>query len=137
MRMVKKPPPPPKEFAVLDVIHVVDGDTADLRVLDENVGEVDGWALTGTKVIRCRLVHLDTPEDDEPGYDEATDDLSDWLHGFDPLVDGGLRVWTQGKDSFGRYLSDVYHAYNRDDTASTFMVTAANNGHGWPVWVKS
>lgn len=134
--MTARKPPPPKEFAVLDVHHVVDGDTVDLLVLDEDAGEIDGWKLQATKVIRCRLVHLDTPEDDEPGYDEAADELGDWLMGFDRSVDGGLRVWTQGKDSFGRYLSDIYHAYNRDDTASLYMVTNANEGKGWPVWIK-
>ncbi len=117
----KKAPPAPEDWQVLDVHKVVDGDTVDLKVR-RSIGTLDQFTIYGEGVIRCRPVHLDTPEDDEPRYDEATEDAADWLMGFDPSVDGGLRVTTQGKDSFGRYLSDIYWAYDRSQTLSDYMV---------------
>jgi endonuclease YncB( thermonuclease family) len=134
--VTKKAPPAIEDWEVLSVQKVVDGDTVDLLVR-RDIGQVDQFAISATGIIRCRLVHLDTPERGEPGHDEAMDDLEDWLSEFDKSVDGGLRVVTQGKDSFGRYLSDVYAAYDRADTASDFMVREANNGAGWPVWIST
>ncbi len=117
----KKAPPAPQDWEVLAVHHVVDGDTVDLLVR-RPVGPLDQFTIYAEGVIRCRPVHVDTPEEGEPGYDDATDDADDWLMGFDKSVDGGLRVSTQGKDSFGRYLSDIYAAYDRTETLSDHMV---------------
>lgn len=129
MSRKKKTPPPPIDWEVLEVHGVIDGDTADLRVR-RNVGTLDGFDIDATGIIRARLVHLDTPEEGKPNYERATDELFDWLHQWDKSVDGGLRVTTQGKDSFGRYLSDVYAAADRSLTASDYMIRV---GH-WPVF---
>lgn len=120
-------------FDLLAVAHIVDGDTFDALVQDPDVGEVDGWKLKAEKVIRIRLIHLDTPEKGDPGYREAGVDLALFLG--QELGWSGLKVLAQvKKDSFGRYLSDVYSASDRSVTASDYMVREANNGHGWPVW---
>ena len=125
----RKPPPGSAGWRSETVAHVVDGDTVDLEVR-RPVGELDGFTIEAVGIIRIRLVHLDTPERGEPGYDEAADDLSDWLFEFDKDADGGLRVTTQGRDAFGRYLGDIYAAYDRPDTASDYMVRERD----WPVW---
>lgn len=117
------------EFDLLSVAHMVDGDTFDALVRANDVGEVDGWKLSGEKVIRIRLIHLDTPEKKDPGYQQARVDLADWLD--TRLFVGGLRVLAQAKkDSFGRYISDVYVIADRAQTASDYMVRE----RGWDVW---
>jgi len=130
----KKAPPAPVDWEVLEVHKVVDGDTVDLLVT-RPIGTLDQFTISATGIVRIRLVHLDTPERGEAGHDEALDDLEDWLMGFDKSVDGGLRVVTQGKDAFGRYLGDVYAEVDRAETASDYMVREANEGLGWPVWM--
>jgi endonuclease YncB( thermonuclease family) len=124
-----------KEFTLLDVTHIVDGDTFDALVQDDDVGEIDGWKLSGQKVIRIRLIHLDTPEKGKPGYEQAGSELREWLE-TELGYWGTLTVLAQvKKDSFGRYISDVFPSYDRARTASEHMLTEANNGQGWDVWL--
>ena len=131
-------PPPPtgdlKEFDLIEVTHVVDGDTFDAVVRDNDVGSIGGWKLSGTKKIRIRLIHVDTPELGDEGYEEATEDLADWLR--DAVFDNeDLRVLANAKpDPWGRYVADVYPYWNRSDTASEHMLRHANSGDGWPAW---
>ena len=123
------------DWEIVRVAHMVDGDTFDV-ILSRPVGVIDGFQLTATsladKPARLRVLHLDTPEEGDAGYHEATSDAKDWLYSWDPSVDGGLRVKTYGKDSFGRYLSDVYPVSEPDETFSRYMLLHANDGHGWP-----
>lgn len=128
--MVKKPPPEPTDWKVLGLDHIVDGDTVDLLV-SRPVGTVDQFTISAQGVIRVRSVHLDTPEKDEEGYAQATEDLVVFIQSA--LSYPGLRVTTQGKDSFGRYLGDVYFVNDRARTLSDYMVREK----GWPVWAKS
>ncbi len=125
-----------KEFQLLHVTRVVDGDTFDALVLDEDVGEIDGWQLSGEKVVRIRLVHLDTPEEGHEGYEEAKADLEDWLFGWDSMNGHLVVLAQQKKDSFGRYLADVYEPTDRARTASDYMLRQANKGHGWPAFIR-
>jgi endonuclease YncB( thermonuclease family) len=125
-RPVKAPPPAPEDWEIDDVDRVIDGDTCDLTVR-RPIGELDGFRIEAAGVIRVRIVHLDTPEKGNLAAAQATADLSDWLHGWGVTP---LRVTTQGKDAFGRYLGDVYVAADRTQTASDHMVRE----RGWPVW---
>jgi endonuclease YncB( thermonuclease family) len=119
------------EFDLLDVVHMVDGDTFDATVRANDVGELDGWKLSGVKVIRIRPIHLDTAELDEENADLATQQAEEWLRAALGYP-GGLRVVVVKQDSFGRYLADVQLASDRSQTLSDYMVRE----HGWPVWVK-
>jgi endonuclease YncB( thermonuclease family) len=123
-----KPAPAIEDWEVLSVFHIVDGDTVDLEVR-RAVGQVDQFTLYAEGVIRVRVVHLDTPERGEPGHDEAMGDLEDWVIDRSQY-DDGLRVTTQGRDAFGRYLGDVYIAHDRSDTLTLHMVRDKH----WAVW---
>lgn len=124
------------DWAIERVVRVVDGDTFDV-ILSRTLGELDGFDISATskptKPARLRPIHLDTPEEeDAEGYDEATADATNWLR----VTELGcrLRVVTYGKDSFGRYLSDVYVDGDRANTFSRHMLEDANNGNGWPAY---
>lgn len=84
----------PYDYAVPEVIRVVDGDTVDLRV------DV-GFYLTAA--LRFRVLDLDTPERGEPGWAEATAVARAWL-----TSGRRLRATTAKADSFGRWLAQVY-----------------------------
>lgn len=86
------------DYAVTEVIRVVDGDTVDMR-LDV------GFHLTAA--LRFRVLDLDTPERGEPGWAEATGITSSWL-AVHAALPGGLRARTAKADSFGRWLADIY-----------------------------
>ena len=73
--------------------NVVDGDTIDC-VIDV------GFHLTTTQ--RLRLIGIDTPEHDEPGYREATEFTASCILGREIYIE------TYKTDAFGRYLADVY-----------------------------
>lgn len=122
-----KPPPPPVDWEVVAVRKVVDGDTVDLLVR-RDIGTLDAFTIQAVGPIRVRLIHLDTPERGEEGFDRATADLRNWLGAWTRY---GLRVVTTGVDVFGRDLADIYSAADRAETASDHMVRAK----GWPVWV--
>ncbi len=121
-----------QEFELLDLTHAVDGDTFDglVRYLSDPV-DLDGWRLVthAEKVIRIRPVHLDTPEDDEPGHDLAKEQLLEWvdigLHSC-----GGVMIVVYKRDSFGRYLADVQLTLDRSQTLSDYLVREC----GWSVW---
>jgi micrococcal nuclease len=73
--------------------NVVDGDTADL-VIDV------GFRMTTEQ--RVRLLGINTPERNHPGYQEAKDYLVERILNKDLLVE------TRKSDVFGRYLATIY-----------------------------
>ena len=113
---------------ILSVVRVIDGDTFDALVRT-HAGQIDGWQITASKVVRIRPVHLDTPERGEKGYDEATEDLADWLYGWDSM-NGYLvaRLDERQQDTFGRYLAEVHEPHDRSATLSDYMIREK----GWP-----
>lgn len=122
------------DWAIERVVRVVDGDTIDV-ILSRPVGEIDGFEITATSLpdrpARLSPLHLDTPEEGDPGYGAAARDAADWFRY--QSFHGGVRVTTYGKkDSFGRYLCDIYSVIDRADTFSRHMLTSA----GWPPYVK-
>lgn len=73
--------------------NVVDGDTIDV--------EIDvGFDFKTTQ--RLRLMGIDTPERGEPGFMEAT------LFVSDICLNRNIQIRTYKKDSFGRWLADVF-----------------------------
>lgn len=91
------------DYAVTEVIRVVDGDTIDLRI--------DlGFHMTAT--LRFRILGLDTPERGEDGWAEATEIAAAWLRAGDGVVTyntpRSVRARTYKADSFGRWLADIY-----------------------------
>jgi micrococcal nuclease len=78
----------------VQVERVIDGDTF--------VGTVDMGMDTYKKKVRFRLLGVDTPERGDEGYSEATDFTASLIDGKEILVQ------TYDKDSFGRYLADVF-----------------------------
>lgn len=115
---------PDYDYAITEVLKVVDGDTLDLRV------ETD-WVDTGFHVQtktrtahRFRLLGVDTPERGRPGWAEATSFVRDWL-----AQHPHLRARTTKTDSFGRWLVDVY---DPDDHAS-LSAALLHSGHA-EVW---
>lgn len=83
------------DYAVTEVLRVVDGDTVDLRV---------DLGFHMTAALRFRVLDLDTPERGQPGWSEATAFTRMWLTQSGPY----LRVSTYKADSFGRWLGEVY-----------------------------
>lgn len=88
-------------------VNTVDGDTIDV-VTDLGFG-INGMAM------RLRLLGVDTPERNEPGYAEATAFTHKWLsENEDPK--GRVAIATvrsthdiDKADSFGRYLAVVWN----------------------------
>ena len=129
---------PPVVWRLDRVTKLGDGDTFEAvlrRDLDEDVIEVG----PGRRIIedreeeleaRVRLAYVDTPERGEAGYKLAGADLAFWLGantGAAVLVRGYL--W----DTFGRLVADVY-LEGDPETASQYLMSAGNNGAGWPAW---
>lgn len=81
-----------------------------------------------------RQAHLNTPEHGSPDWKRATADYAAWWAKYA----GRIRawVWDQGEGGFSRLLIDPYVDGEPDNTASRFMLTEANNGKGWPPYVK-
>ena len=125
----RKPPPAPQDWEVEAVAHVVDGDTVDLEVRRPSAS----WTASPSRPSASSASGSSTwtprsgasPATTRPPTISRT-----WLFEFDKDADGGLRVTTQGRDAFGRYLGDIYAAYDRPDTASDYMVRERD----WPVW---
>ena len=82
---------------------VIDGDTICL-VIDAGFGL---WVAGGHGGARVRLLGVDTPERNEPGWDAARAFTSAWL-----FATGGnewpLVIQTVKADNFGRYLGDIW-----------------------------
>ncbi len=75
------------------VMHVADGDT------------IQVWI--GRSVETVRLLHIDTPEMEEPGYQKARDALKD-LTGRGPVRLEGEHPGRLERGHYGRYLAYVY-----------------------------
>lgn len=85
------PAPPPKvQSGTIPVIRVVDGDTLHVEL------------ARGDTTIR--MLHIDTPERDEPGYREATQELARLVGN---QVDG-IAVGPDEEDVYGRTLAYLY-----------------------------
>jgi micrococcal nuclease len=82
---------------------VIDGDTV-VCVIDAGFGL---HLHRGNEGAHLRLLGIDTPERNEPGWDEARRFTRDWL-----LTTAGemwpLIIETSKADSFGRYLATVW-----------------------------
>ena len=74
------------------MVHIVDGDTLDLLVDEED----------GPKQIRVRLEGIDAPESGQPWGKRATEYLSDLVHSET------VEVLSIGEDRYGRTLGRIY-----------------------------
>ena len=100
------------DYAVIEVVRVVDGDTIDLRI--------DlGFHLTAT--LRFRLLGVDTPERNEEGWAEASRFSKEWLNGKK------VRIRTFKSDSFGRWLGMIYE--EDVDYVSVLNEALIDSGH--------
>lgn len=109
------------DYAVVQVIRVVDGDTYDLTLEKE----MDfGFRLIETKrwSSRFRLLGIDTPEKNEAGGSGATAFAEAWLAAA--VGAGMLRGQTFKTDNFGRWLIDLY----RIDTRQSLTQALLNAG---------
>lgn len=103
--------PPKYDYAVKEVIKVVDADTYDLCV---------GWTVDSgfflkeekSWTTRFRLYGIDAVESHSPQGPIATEYVKNWLHDRAGL----LRCATYKPDNFGRWLADIYalDGYLRD-----------------------
>lgn len=89
------------DYAIRDVLRVVDGDTCDLSI---------DLGLHLTAALRFRILNLDTPERGQPGWAYATEVTHAWL----ATATAPLRVTTHKADSFGRWLGFVYDEDGND-----------------------
>lgn len=100
----------------VSVLRVIDGDTVDLLV--------DlGFRLQAT--LRFRLLGVDTPERDEPGWSDASLFTATWLK----ERAGTLRARTYKADSFGRWLADVYAEASPTRSADYLNDALLRTGH--------
>lgn len=104
---------------------MVDGDS--IRVRRSREFECDGkrWRLHDVQPVAIRLVHVDTPERNEPGWGEARADLTDWI-GLVPRA--GMRLVCFYPDNFGRLLGDLIDADGQ--SCSQWMLRE----RGWPYY---
>lgn len=84
------------------LVRVVDGDTVDIAV--------DLGFQVEVKKMRIRLRGIDTPEEGDPGYQEAIDHVTNWFSWSDRAIVQTVKDKneTDKKDSFGRYLGTFY-----------------------------
>ena len=130
----------PGELAVVDGYTTTDGDTIRAFLSVDEVGPEEaipgGWLMAEGRRYRTdrakhprgiaiRLVTLNTPETDEPGWAEAKADLAKWLDRWKRLR---VETWPDG--GFSRLLGDVYVDGRRDLTASAHMLSI-----GWPPYL--
>lgn len=106
---------PTYDYAVTEVIRVVDGDTVDLRV---------DLGFHMTTALRFRILDVDTPERSEPGWADATAITRSWL-GADERT---LRARTAKADSFGRWLAEVYDATTLERLAEHVIAAMDRRG---------
>jgi micrococcal nuclease len=77
------------------------------RVIDGDTFVISTLTLFGPDIIpvalptSIRLVRVDTPERGQPEYKEAKDFLT-------ALIEGGVYLEVIARDSFGRWLAEVY-----------------------------
>jgi len=80
------------EFAV--IANVVDGDTCDISL---------SLGFSVTVKLRFRLSNINTPERGQPGWQEATDFLRQF-------IDKPVTVQSTKLDKYGRYLAEIFIA---------------------------
>lgn len=81
----------------------VDGDTVDVIV---------DLGFETYRKMRIRMLDIDTPEEGEPGYDEATAFVENWFAREKSAIVRTVKMRKTNndkKDSFGRYLGRFYH----------------------------
>lgn len=107
------------DYAITEVIRVVDGDTVDLRI---------DLGFHMTAALRFRILNADAPEHREAGWAECTAFTKAWLEKYA----GKMRARTQKADSFGRWLAEVYvpTALGWERVLATDL-TALMEEHGW------
>ena len=86
----------------------IDGDTLVVRI-DLGLGVHLG---RGNEGAHLRLLGVDTPERNEPGWSEARDFTMLWLAEANDRA-WPLRIITEQADSFGRYLAWVWRVSDR------------------------
>ncbi|TSC78996.1 MAG: nuclease [Candidatus Peregrinibacteria bacterium Gr01-1014_25] len=96
------------EVVRAEVLAVIDGDTIDVRTLDDRGALADAML---PDVFRVRLLGIDAPENREPGSAEAAAAL-EFLLADRPLH---LLFDRQRNDQYGRFLAYVEDAETRDD----------------------
>lgn len=74
-------------------IHVVDGDTVDLKV---------DLGFSTFVHQRFRLYGVNTPERGQPGYQEATDFVAKWLSAQSIIT---VKTFKDRTEKYGRYLA--------------------------------
>ncbi|MDQ3541533.1 MAG: thermonuclease family protein [Chloroflexota bacterium] len=85
---------------------IIDGDSL-VTVIDAGFGVHIG---RGNEGAHLRLIGVDTPERNEPGWKEARDFTEYWIPISSIHRAWPLRIETERADSFGRYLAVVYNA---------------------------
>lgn len=99
------------------LVRVIDGDTVEM--------DVDlGFRITSRQ--RFRLLGVDTPERNEPGWAEATAFTRAWFEER-PL---GLTAETEKSDSFDRWLATVRGPLPGDPSLN-FALGAAGHARPW------
>lgn len=123
-------------WTVERVTRVIDGDTVRIQ-RTRNLGYLDGIEIIARDAtpdgvtpygVSVRLINLDTPERGQPGYDQAREDLRNWLLINLPL----LRVITYPGGGFDRLLGDIYVAGDIGNTATQYML----RDRQWPPYVR-
>lgn len=118
------------------VTKVVDGDTVRVH-RSRKLAYLDGIEILARDAtpdgvipygVPVRLVNLDTPERGEAGYEQAREDLREWLMENLPV----LRVITYPGGGFDRLLGDIYVAGDIGNTATQHML----RDKGWPPYVR-
>jgi len=87
---------------------VVPGWAFEVDTADSVVRVVDGDTFDTSTNGRVRLADVDSPESDEPGFDEATDALTGMIGNREVYLD----VDDKGSTSFGRLICVVYVRHN-------------------------
>lgn len=115
------------EWDVDEVAKVTDGDT--VRLVRSRITNIDGHeyliADANPAGISIRLVWVDTPERRKPGWDDARDDLRDWIDTHRPL-----RVICYDSAGWDRLLGDLIDADG--NSASQWLMAERD----WPAYVR-
>ena len=90
---------------------------------------VDGDTIDVSTVGRIRLADIDTPEQGEPGYDEATNFISSLIYQKTVYIDVDD---VYGTDVYGRIVAVVY-VYHDDDHLKNVNKALLDSGHA-EIW---
>lgn len=133
----------------LDLVSITDGDTARVYrtwTVPRTVTEIgSNLLMTEQRVftdnpaklphgLPGRQAHLNTPEKTSPDWARAKADYASWWAKYE----GRIRawVWDEGAGGFSRLLIDPYVDGDPSNTLARFMLTEANDGKGWPPYVR-